>query len=647
MPYDLIKQSKHLKNLYWLKVNHQNAETKTLYDAEKIIYKNNIKNAKRNYYKNRISNASNKTKETWNIINTKLGRKQHKNSKLTLEYENQIIHKPNEIASIFVSFFSTDAQNKLSQHFGANLSLPCTTVTPIEQSVYVTLITAQEVNEALVKQKNKNSSGFDELTAKILVYIKDSIIDHLVYLYNFSINEGCFPQILKEATVTPIYKKGSAQDIENFRQISVISIISKLFERIIYNKIIPFIEKNNILTAAQHGFRANKSTETATCHLLDYVYRNVDKGKYVISLSFDLSKAFDTINKEFLKQKLYNIGIRGNILAWFISYMEGRVMKVKVQGTKSEAEELLLGVPQGSVLGPLLFMLYINDLPSYISKGHLTMFADDFTVTLTADTPEELQKAVIVTIEEVSTWSQRNKLILNTNKTVLIQFYIQKPLPPNITLCDNINPSDSVKLLGTYIDCKLSFGLQVEHVCNQLNKAYFAILQMKSTLDETGLVNIYYALAYSHISYNIICWGSSTTSDRVFICQKRLVRLIYKLDPRVSCKDMFKNKKILTTPCIYIFKCLMYIRKNMDLFSKLKDTHTYSTRHGEQLSIPLHRTSCFERSPRYNCILFYNSLSDEIRNIQNYYKFKKTIKETLEKGAFYSIRDFLNREPSL
>lgn len=210
---------------------------------------------------------------------------------------------------------------------------------------------------------------------------------------------------------------------------------------------------------------------------------------------------------------------------------------------------------------------------------------------------------------------------------------------------DDVYLSENAKLLGIYLDNKLSWSKHIDHVCSQLNKAYFAILQLKNTLDETGLLSIYYALAYSHISLNIIAWGNSKDRSRVFINQKRLIRLIFKMRYNESCADIFKNKNILTVPCIYILKCLTYTKKNIRLFTQRNECHTYRTRHGDLLSIPLHHTTNYKHSPQYNCIMLFNSLPTEIRNSQNYNKYKTMVKNLLLKGGYYSIQDFLSREP--
>ena len=624
---EIIRQSDYIKNLYWLMINTNSGELKIIYNEQKTIYKNSIKTTKQNFYKNKINNASNKTKKTWDIINTRLGRKNKINNCITLyDNKNEKISDNLNIVNIFANHFSTDIQNKMEHHFGSNLSLPCTVSPYREHSIYFAPITLEEINEAIINLKNKPSTGFDGITANMLKIVKDNILHQLVYLFNLSINQGCFPDTLKLAKVVPILKNGSPEEVENYRQISVLSEISKLFERIVYNRIISFSSKYNILTAFQHGFTAGKSTESAIYHLLNYVYTCLDNGKYVVSIMFDLSKAFDTVNKYFLEQKLYSMGIRGNLLSWINSYMEGRTLKVQLNNFQSEMQTLMYGVPQGSVLGPLLFMLYVNNLPNYLTAGHLTMFADDITVTLSADTVEQLHLLIEQTFEEISTWAQRDKLIMNKNKTAIINFSLQRQLPHGMVLHDSIILSHNTKLLGTHLDNKLLWDKHIEHVCAQLNKAYFAILQMQSTLDEAGLLSIYYALAYSHISYNIIAWGSARDRDRVFVCQKRLIRLIFQMNYNESCKYIFKTKKILTTPCIFIFKCLMYTKKNMDLFTQRNNCHSYSTRCGIYLVYPdiIHQTINTRRTIIVFYFLIVFQLTFEI------YKIIETIKQQLE-----------------
>ena len=518
---ELKLQSVHLKNVFWITVILKCPVHKKLYDDEKKKYRNNIKLAKQTYYNTKINNSSNKSRETWKIVNKILDRnKNGAKGGITLKVNDRIINDITELATVFAHHFSDTAPKIIEEHFGSNLSLPCTLNENHVNSIYFNPITVEEVHNFIVQLKNKNSTGYDGLTTKIVKNIENNILEPFVYLLNKSIEAGIFPNCLKLATVIPLLKKGDPTDLDNYRQISLLSVLSKIPERVVSNRISEFAEKNEILPLSQHGFRSIKSVETASYHLMEYVYKCLDEGKYVVSLFFDLSKAFDTVNKEILNSKLYSVGIRGNFLLWLTSYMENRSLRVRLSDQESDTFNVALGVPQGSVLGPLLFMLYVNDLPSYMEHGHVTMFADDTTITVLAVTLEELHIKINSIIESLSAWCQRNKLILNEKKTVCLNFHLQKTLPENFMINDFVL-SDSVKSLGIFLDAKLSWCKHIDHVCSQLNKAFFAMLQLKSTLNKEGLINIYYAMAYRHISFNILAWGKVSKCKRVFYLSKK------------------------------------------------------------------------------------------------------------------------------
>lgn len=634
---DIIQAGTELKNLHWLSNNLNCQNTKLLYNNKKQLYKKNIKQAKINFYQNKIDHSNNKTKETWAIINTKLGRKNKIHNEIKLFSDNLVITDSSKLVDIFGSHFSVVVHNKLHSHFGQNISLPCTLPIMIPQTFFFSPVTEIDLINIFNKLKNKNCIGNDGLSFKLLKQIKDFILRPLKYLINYSIENGCFPNILKISHVVPLLKTGDPLDIENYRLITLVSSLSKIMERVIYDQLTVFIEKYKILTPCQHGFREGKSVESASIHLLDDIYTNIDKGNYVVVLQFDLSKAFDTLDINYIVSKLFNLGVRGNCLEWIHSYLLDRKIIVRIGTHFSNEYNVSLGVPQGSVLGPLLFILYVNDLPKHIKSGTVTMFADDSTITVTDSNVESLNNKITDVLDTFTAWCDRNKLILNTSKTTYVNFYNRKPCP-----LLNFNFSNQSKFLGVVLDADLSWRSQIDIVCKKLNQAYFAIIQLKNVCDNTGLLNIYYSLAYSHISFSIMCWGLATERDRVFICQKKLIRLIFGLKPGESCFKIFKSNKLLTTPSIYIYKCLCFVKRNLHLFKTTSSYHNYSTRRND-LVLPLHNSMLYEKSPSYSCIKLYNSLPEELKNSQNFNSFKSKIKKILVEGTFYSVEAFLNR----
>ena len=239
----------------------------------------------------------------------------------------------------------------------------------------------------------------------------------------------------------------------------------------------------------------------------------------------------------FLATKLGNIEIRGKFLDWIICYMSNRKLSVKYQNVASDLNDVNLGLPQDSVLGPLLFSLYINDHPKYVNEGNITMYADDTAISIRASTPEELYIKIGYVCETMSAWCQRNRLILNEKKTKYIDFNFRRPLTENL-----IPFSTSIKYLGAYLDSNLSWICHVDLVCKQLNKAYYAILQMIYTLGQPGL---------------LLLWVNPRTLI-VFILQKRILRLIFNMKYNHTCRIIFKDNEILIVPSVYIYKIFTF-----------------------------------------------------------------------------------------
>ena len=343
-------------------------------------------------------------------------------------------------------------------------------------------ISEDEISRTINSLKNA-SAGWDNIPTFVVKKVSKHIIRPLTYLINKSIEQGIFPDEFKVAKVFPIYKSGDKKCISNYRPISVLSFFFKVIEKGMYNHLIDFIDDNNILSKHQFGFRKNHSTNHAGIALVDKISTALDMGKVAIGCFIDLKKAFETVNHFILINKLRKYGIHGNILEWFISYLDNRKQYVFYNGSKSNDQYISCGVPQGSILGPLLFILYINDLSNISESLTSILFADDTTVIVESDSVSDaiaLMKLELIKLNIF--WLQANKLTLNTTKTHYMVFDRGKKQSGNNLLTLNNKSIDYVKFtkfLGVIIDEQLNWLNPISYVKNKISKGFGIILRAR------------------------------------------------------------------------------------------------------------------------------------------------------------------------
>lgn len=296
------------------------------------------------------------------------------------------------------------------------------------------------------------------------------------------------------------------------------------------------------------------------------------------------------------------------------------------------------------MLGPLIFSLFINDLPKYVGASFLVLFADDTSMVVTARSVEELTVNCGLIMRDFCSWCHSNNLMVNISKTECLFFKCSNRSNHPLTIKydhETLTSKSVTKFLGVYVDGGLRWSDHVDNLSKKLSKSYFAINRVKNSLPLTSLFNVYYSLVYSNISYNIILWGNSTDAGRIFIAQKRIIRMMLGLGPLESCRPAFLKYRILPLPCIFILSCLIYVRDNISLMSKFSDHHSYGTRNDDMLCFPRHRTTKFENSPLYQGIKFFNHLPKNVKRLDSR-GYKKTVKSMLLKKCFYSVAEFLN-----
>lgn len=636
---DLRHESNQLRELNWYrKLSNDNAVHENYKSLKKQLNKK-IETEKKLYYNSIISEAENKPKKLWELVNIKLNRKKIQSSKINLAINGNSLTDSNQIANEFGKHFVNSVAEQVQSLFSQSTT-NCTLQDLNNCTMFFKPFIEEDIKKIISQLKNKFSVGLDEVPIRLIKECNNELSPYLTDIINKSVTSGKFPSRLKIAKTTPIFKKGDPESIENYRAIVTLSPFSKIIEKAVYIRLTEFLTKHDLLTNCQHGFRSGHSTETATTELIQHILSDIDKGNTVVGVFFDLSRAFDTLDSVFLAQKLHNMGIRGNINDWIISYTTQRQLVVKIENSTSDYFDVNLGTPQGSVLGPLLFLLYVNDLPNHIHEGRVFMYADDTTVLVSGKTKEELTNKLNVITKQFTEWCIANHLIINLNKTVYVEFTGMYKKSLNLLGGPDQKISKSTKFLGSFLDGSISWNEQINHVCAKLNSFFFALKTLKNTLHENLLVNFYYGSVYPIISNNIIVWGQATEHSRVFIIQKRIIRLIFSLTQIESCREIFITKKLLTTTGIYILKLLTFIHHNSETYKKHADIHTYSTRNKNNIYIEKFHHTFYKKSPYYAGYKYYNILPAELKNIKSITTFKYKVKEILLKNCFYDLKEF-------
>ena len=293
---------------------------------------------------------------------------------------------------------------------------------PAQQSIYLYKITQKEILDQIKNLKESNSTGYDQISSKFIKLSKSILVPALEYIFNLVISEGEYPDSLKIAKVIPIFKSGDPNKTNNYRPISILCSINKILEKILHKRVSDYLEKFKLLYKYQYGFRKGHSTIQAITELADNIKLSMDDNRLTCGIFVDLSKAFDTVNHNILLAKLEHYGIRGNANKLFKSYLTNRKQFVQINEHQSSTQNISCGVPQGSVLGPLLFILFINDLSICCPTGAVRIFADDTSVYFSSSSLDELISMAQVIMEQLHKWFNANKLTLNASKSNFIIF---------------------------------------------------------------------------------------------------------------------------------------------------------------------------------------------------------------------------------
>ena len=539
--------------------------------------------------------------------------------------------------------------NKFYVNIGPSLekNIPVTQTDPEEyldipnmNSIFLASTDELEVSK-IIKNLKISSPGWDNVSSKVVKNAYQYFVRPLVHILNISLMNGHVPRELKIARVMPIFKSGDKKIISNYRPVSVLPCFSKILEKLVYKRMINFITKYDILYKYQFGFREKHGTSLALSFLIDNIVSAHEKGQCVLGIFIDFSKAFDTVNHQILYKKLANYGIRGMALNWIKSYLSDRTQFVEFQGVKSGNENITCGVPQGSILGPLLFLLYVNDIVKASQEVLTILFADDTNIFKAGTNIDMMISSMNNELDNIVKWLQANKLSLNVKKTHYIIF---KPGRTSVSPTSNIRINNqivqqemSTTFLGVVLDSKLSWGLHVQKIKMKMSKSIGIISKARKILNRKTLLTLYYSFIYPYMSYCVEVWGNAakTYTDSLLKLQKLCCRIITGSKRLTPSEPLFRCLKILKLPDIYEYSVMLFMFKFYNgllpqtmstLFQQMDSTKTMVTRQRHNLLLPCYKSLTACNSIRFQGSKIWNKYHKEFNLQCSYFTFKHHFK---------------------
>lgn len=618
--YDRYKNSKGTLN---------ELDYKKEYVKAKRLYKTKIDEAKRLKDEDYIANAANKCKAAWDIVKSESN---SKNKRLECNIDSGSFN------DFFVNIVSRLDSNQ-SKNVPDSVALKLVDKYIRDRGIDINkTLKWQEVKSeevlnfvsSLSSSVSVDAYGFSNKTIKNIIEV---IVTPLTYLFNYMLKQGVYPRALKKTKVCPIFKKGDKSDPSCYRPISLIPIISKIFELGMKQQLHAYFHNNNLYCKEQFGFIPGKSTIKAAETIVENILKNFEERRISSALLIDLTKAFDCIDHELLIGKLSCYGIRGNELSLLSSYLTDRKQMVVQYNDKSSLKNITTGVPQGSVLGPFLFVIAVNDL-SFNVPCNSVLYADDTTLINSTTCLDTLVQNENQSLKMAFEWFKANSLIVNENKTEKILFSLNNLI---------LEEKTSAKLLGIYLDSQLNWCSHVDNLCRKLSRMVCLIRKLRKCVSLDVLLLVFNALVQSQLRYGVVLWGNSASAKLAFIWQKKAVRAIKNIPDNETCFPLFKEYKIMTLPNLYIFCCLVNVKESLSSLTTREQIHGYHTRKKYFLELPqvrLEKTRC---SHIYLEIKLFNKLPVNAW-IVSLSKFKNVLEKWFKSNTFYSVSDFLSSD---
>ena len=594
--------------------------------------------AKAKYYFDKCEEFRNNTKKLWQTINRLCGKTNDKTSVISsLMIGKARCYDTAKIANEFGDYFANVGENyarkippsqKGINHYLSKLQSS-------RESIFLKPTNKAEIQRLIALLPNKGSSGYDKIDNILLKKISTQVSEPICLITNLSLETGIFPDLMKNALVVPLYKARNREDVGNYRPISLLLTISKLIEKVVYKQVYQYLTKTGQLQSSQYGFRSSHSCEHAIGELLGNIVKNMQLGKETVTLMLDLSKAFDTLQHEVIFKKLEKYGLRGPCLEWFKSYLTNRSLQTKCmdhQGNEilSDKKHCDFGTPQGSCMGPLLFLIFCNDLHLNLNFLSSIQFADDTTLYISHKNQNYMKFCLVTDLEAIEDWFRANKLTLNLDKTVLMYFGLGRNKP----LCGievgniKLKVATSTKFLGIWIDNKLKWREHVQKLILKLQAKKALLQRSKYLLSVQAKKILYHAQIQSNLTYGLLIWGTMIPKEdalKLANIQNKCVQLIepkksidriYKDNNILKLENLIKVENVKTWHKYYTntlpVKLMEMMREDHNKASLLKQ-HGYSTRRKKEINLPLATCHSYKTSFFVEGLKLYSDLPTEMK----------------------------------
>ena len=642
---DALKKSIKVKNaLYRNSRDYPSVSTATKYKQYKNKLSILLKVSEKNHYTNLMEEYKNNLRNSWRILKEVINKRKNRSACSKFMLNGQFVTDKTMISNSFNSFFVNMGPNLASKIPHSNI--PCTKYIPGGRHLQSLLLssTYEEEIKICIRRLNDGSPGWDNITSKIIKASCNHIVRPLTHIFNLSLTTGVFPTELKIARVIPLFKSGDPHIFSNYRPVSVLPILSKILERLMYNRILNYLNNNNLLYEYQFGFREKHSPNLAMIYLVDKISNALQNGEYVLGLYLEFSKAFDTVNHKILLEKLEFYGIRGVALKWLTDYLSDRKQFVEYDSCASSYKDITCGVPQGSILGPLLFLIYINDLANVSEKMFSLFFADDSSLFLSGHKPDDLINEMNNEMKYITEWLSTNKLSLNIDKTHYMLFkskgrysVITKDLIINEV---KISQVEKTKFLGVYIDNVLSWKDHIQYIEGKIARSIGAVIKARKVFNQETLRTLYYTFIYPYFNYCLEAWGNTyaTYLDPLSKLQNRALRVITGSPRRTRLAQLYSNLKLLQFPKIYMYsvQLLMYERHQgimpsifQSFFCTNFDVSGRNTRQSGLLRMPEGKLSVRRRTVSFSGVSLHNYFVNLISYNSSLVTYKRMLKNVL------------------